>query len=60
MNLKCDCIRCKYEIQKPTEDPCYRCIHSSEYVPSNWYETTRELDFENVEPNPETEPVEEY
>lgn len=60
MNLRCDCLSCKYEKQKSTEDPCYRCYSGSEYVPSNWYETTRKLDFENVESDPKTEPIEEY
>ena len=32
MNLRCDCISCKYENQKSTEDPCYRCYNDSEYV----------------------------
>ena len=32
MNLRCSCISCKYEKQKSTEDPCYRCYNDSEYV----------------------------
>lgn len=32
MNLRCDCISCKYEKQKSTEDPCCRCYNDSEYV----------------------------
>lgn len=32
MNPRCDCISCKYEKQKSTEDPCYRCYNNSEYV----------------------------
>ena len=48
------CIGCMYLKQKEIEDPCYRCVHGSEYVPS------KKVDFENVEQNPETEPIEEY
>lgn len=32
MNLRCDCLSCKYEKQQSTEDPCYRCYNDSEYI----------------------------
>lgn len=32
MNFRCSCLSCKYEKQKSTEDPCYRCYNDSEYV----------------------------
>lgn len=32
MNVRCDCAGCVYENQKAGEDPCYRCLHESEYI----------------------------
>lgn len=32
MNLRCDCISCKYNKQASTEDPCCHCYNDSEYV----------------------------
>ena len=58
------CSGCMYENQKSDEDPCFRCLNESEYVPKSGgayssYSTTKAPDFESIQPDPETEPVEE-
>lgn len=56
MNLRCDCISCKYETQKSTEDPCYRCYNDSEYVYDgtdyNGYGEWLSLQLQKHEPEP--------
>ena len=58
------CSECMYETQRLDEDPCFRCFHESEYVPKSGgayssYSTIKTPDFESIQPDPETEPVEE-
>lgn len=58
------CSGCMYENQRSYQDPCFRCFDESEYVPKTGgayssYSTIRTSDFESVQPDPDTEPIEE-
>lgn len=59
------CSGCMYENQRSVEDPCFRCFDESEYVSKSEEaysscSTIRTSDFESVQPDPKTEPIEEY
>lgn len=58
------CSGCRYENQKSVEDPCFRCFNESEYISKcggaySSYSAIRTADFESIQPDSETEPLEE-